>query len=69
MRGYDPAKAIGTVKERCVESKKDAYGVRQCILNKDHAGSHLHAVHRDVKVIAKVNKLVESKIKAEMRKG
>jgi len=73
MRGWDPTKQISTVKERCLESKKDEYGVRQCVLNAGHIGAekhkkgdHLFPVHYDPKVIAKVNKRVESELKKAM---
>jgi len=68
MRGYDPAKAIGTVKERCLSSKKDQYGLRQCIMNRGHEKECLFAVWSDPKVVKKENELVEKKIKAEMRR-
>ena len=67
MRGYDPKKARGSVKESCLETKKDENGIRQCIMNAGHEKGHLFPVWSDPAVIEKVNKKVEAQLKKEMR--
>jgi hypothetical protein len=63
MRGWDPKMQSGTVKSQCLETKK-GLALRQCVLNREHVGSHLFPVYYDERIIMAENARVEKELKA-----